>query len=108
MADLTYTVPEAAKQLKVSPDTVYKLISEGRFPAYRTGTGKKSGIRIPVEALVKHLTDVALAAVKPVKPVPADFLQIGPMVGRKQLSTKLPPGCGGLKKKRERRQATIG
>ena len=104
MAELALSVSEAAEKLGISADTVYRMIAEGRFPVYRTGKGKKSGIRIPVDALVKHLTDVDLAAVKPVfpevSPVPAD-LQIRSKRGHKKslLQPWMKPGCGGRKRK---------
>lgn len=41
------TVPEAAKALKVSAKTIYRLIKEGKLPSSRAGRA----IRIPVEAL---------------------------------------------------------
>lgn len=45
------TVPEMAAVLRISKDTAYSLISEGRVPHIRIGRA----IRVPRESLVLHL-----------------------------------------------------
>jgi excisionase family DNA binding protein len=99
MAELAYSVSETAAKLGISTDKVYELVAQGKFPCYRTG-GKKSRIVIPVGALIKHLTDTALAAVKPEPPQapPVPVVQAAYKGRRKKQQIKHwydVPGCGG-------------
>jgi excisionase family DNA binding protein len=97
MAELAYSVSETAEKLGISTDKVYELVAQGKFPCYRTG-GKKSRIVIPVDALVKHLTDTALAAVKPEPPQAPPVPVVAGRRKKKQQQIKHwydVPGCGG-------------
>lgn len=53
MSDMVLTVQEAAKLLKVHPDTVYSLINSGLLRAKRLG--KQRALRVPVKALEEYL-----------------------------------------------------
>jgi excisionase family DNA binding protein len=48
-----FTVQEAARILKVHPDTVYSLINSGRLRAKRLG--KQRALRVPAKALEDYL-----------------------------------------------------
>lgn len=54
-------VPEAAKQIRVAPSTIYRLIEAGELRALRVGRGKGT-LRIPVEAWDEYLTTCEEAA----------------------------------------------
>lgn len=53
--DLVVDVAEAARRLKVHPDTVYALIRAGRLPSKRLG--KQRALRISVQALEAFVSD---------------------------------------------------
>ncbi len=97
MAELAYSIDEAAEKMGISGATVRRLVAQGKLPVYRTGD-KKSRILIPHDALVKHLTDTALAAVKTEvpeeQPIPA--LQL---INHHRKHWSDIPGCGGRKRK---------
>lgn len=54
-SDLVVDVAEAARRLKVHPDTVYALIRTGRLPAKRLG--KQRALRVSVRALEAFVSD---------------------------------------------------
>ena len=47
-----YTVPEAARLLRVSPSTVWRWIEAGRLPAYRVGVKAIRIKKIDLEAVL--------------------------------------------------------
>lgn len=51
--NLVFTVQEAARRLKVHPDTVYSLIGSGRLRAKRLG--KQRALRVSAKALEEFL-----------------------------------------------------
>lgn len=55
MSPLTWSVPEAARQLGVSRNTLYDLIRAGAFPHVRIG----NRIRIPATSLAAWLNQEA-------------------------------------------------
>jgi excisionase family DNA binding protein len=56
---LTYTIPEAAEALRVSPSTVKRRIEDGTFPIVRIG-GRTLIPRIPLEQWIEdHIETVA-------------------------------------------------
>lgn len=51
-----YTIKQAAERLAISQETVRRLISSGKLPAYRVGGSRRGCIRIneaDVDALMK-------------------------------------------------------
>ena len=48
------TVKEAARLLSISPQSVYRLISSGRIPAYRLAVGR-GAVRINEQDLLEYL-----------------------------------------------------
>ena len=99
-AELTFDVNEAAEQIGISTDTIYRLVAQGRFPAVRTG-GKKSRIIIPKLALEKWLQDTVLMEVAAtIEPQALPTIK----ERKKKKDDRLKhwyevPGCGGRKRK---------
>ncbi len=60
-----YTVPEAAKLLKVSPSTVWRWIDAGRLPAHRVGA---RGIRIDRRDLERAVAPLGSGEPRPEEP----------------------------------------
>lgn len=48
-----YTIEEAAKKLRVHPNTIYKMCRSGKLGAFRSGEGKRASWRIPGSGLEK-------------------------------------------------------
>jgi excisionase family DNA binding protein len=67
MASATVTVPQAAEQLGVSPDTAYREIRAGRFPVPVVRIGRQ--LRVPTAPLERLLNtgsvDVASTSAPP-------------------------------------------
>lgn len=53
MSTLLLTIEEVAEELRISPDSVYRLISAGDLQTVNVGTGRRSRTRVTRVALEK-------------------------------------------------------
>jgi len=49
------SVKEAAERLDVAPDTLYRWIARGEFPAVKIGNGPRPTVKIPVDRFEEWL-----------------------------------------------------
>jgi excisionase family DNA binding protein len=94
MADLAYSVVQAAKKLGCSKNTVYAMVEENRIP-HRWLTEHR--VVIPVVALEKWLESSFETVEQTPRPVTRPFAKVQSINTVKHPA--LRPGCGGRKRK---------
>lgn len=62
MPNRLLTVAETARELGCSPDTVYRRVESGAWPAVRLGEGPKAPIRLDPDELAARLLESSLVS----------------------------------------------
>lgn len=55
--DRLLTVPEVARRLRLSEETVYRRVRTGELPVVKVGLGPKAPLRIPAIALERWILE---------------------------------------------------